>query len=186
MGLTAWPTDLDPACNMGKTRTRTLFQVFDTLLYTKNDGTVTSYVCESWDMKDDVTAEFVLKDGITFHNGDPLTAEDVKFTLERLLNDTEGYVDANVAALYKNFDKIEADGQKLTITLKAADPILFGRLSSILGMYIVPQNYVQEVGNEAFAQQPIGTGPYKLTGPITAENIELTYYEGYDRMNGVY
>lgn len=180
IGLTAWPTDLDPAVNMGKTRTRTLFQIFDTLLYTKSDGTYDSYICESWGMKDDVTAEFKLKEGITFHNGAPLTAKDVQFSFERIMNDKDAYVDANIVTLIGTIAKVEAvDELTVRFTTEAPDPILYGRLASILGVYIVPMDYMNEVGVEAFAQQPVGTGPYMLTAPLTAEKIELTYYEGY-------
>ena len=180
IGLTAWPTDLDPAVNMGKTRTRTLFQIFDTLLYTKSDGTYDSYICESWEMKDDVTAEFKLKEGITFHNGAPLTAKDVQFSFERIMNDKDAYVDANIVTLIGTIAKVEAvDELTVRFTTEAPDPILYGRLASILGVYIVPMDYMNEVGVEAFAQQPVGTGPYMLTAPLTAEKIELTYYEGY-------
>ena len=73
VGLTSWPSTLDPAAQMGKQNTPWLTQVYDTLLYCNNDGSISSYICESWEMIDDVTAEFKLKEGITFHNGDPLT-----------------------------------------------------------------------------------------------------------------
>lgn len=180
IGLTSWPTDLDPACNMGKTRTRTLFQVFDTLLYTKEDGSYDSYICESWEMKDDVTLEVKLKDGITFHNGDPLTAKDVKYSYDRIKNDTTGYVDANIFTLISTITEIEAvDELTVRFTTANPDPVLYGRLASILGVYIVPMDYLEEVGAEAFAQQPVGTGPYMMTAPVNAEKLEMTYYEGY-------
>lgn len=180
IGLMSWPTDLDPARSMGKTRTRTLFQIFDTLLYTKSDGTYGSYICESWGMKDDVTAEFKLKKGITFHNGDPLTAKDVQYSFERIFNDTEGYLDKNIVNIMRTITKVEAvDELTVRITTETPDPIIFGRVASILGVYIIPKDYVEEVGYEAFAVQPIGTGPYMMTAPLTAEKIELTYYEGY-------
>ena len=138
IGLMSWPTDLDPARSMGKTRTRTLFQIFDTLLYTKSDGTYGSYICESWGMKDDVTAEFKLKKGITFHNGDPLTAKDVQYSFERIFNDTEGYLAKNIVSIMRTITK---DSQGVAVmTLKKGH-----RIEEITdfkdGQFVKPSRY---------------------------------------------
>ena len=89
VGVTSWPANLDPATKMGKTCTRWIVQVYDTLLYAQNDGSVTSYLCESWNQVDEKTYEFKLKEGVTFHNvGIGLQREKV----ERHMNNVLGFL----------------------------------------------------------------------------------------------
>lgn len=179
IGITKWPSTLDPVVEMGNKSTRWINQVFDTLLYAEADGTITSYICESWEMIDEVTAEFKLKEGITFHNGYPLTAEDIKFSFDRVLFDEAGYSDPNISALVRTITNVEVvDELTVRMTTAAPDPILFSRVSSGLSVFIVSKQYVEEVGTEVFGTAPVGTGPYKVDS-ITPENMILSYYEGY-------
>ena len=179
VGVTAWPASMDPVTKMGWTQTRILYQVFDTLLYCNDDSTISSYICESWERIDDYTTEYKLKEGITFHNGYPLTAEDIKFTYDRVLFDETGYVDPNVTAVVNTIESVEVvDELTVRIITKIADPIIFDRVASSLGVYIVSKQYIEEVGNEQFGIAPVGTGPFMIDS-ITPENMMLSYYEGY-------
>lgn len=179
VGLTAWPTSLDPVVYMGVKTTRILPQIFDTILYCENDGSVSSYICEEWNMVDEVTAEFKLKEGITFHNGDPLTADDIKFSVERVILDESGYSDPNIATVFGTIKAVEVvDAQTFRMVTDGPDPIFFDRLASALGVCIVPQKYLEEVGTDVFGNQPVGTGPYKVDS-FSPEKIECSVYENY-------
>ena len=179
IGISSWPNTLDPAVEMGKKCTRIITQIYDTLLYCENDGTISSYICDSWKNVDEVTTEYKLKSGITFHNGDPLTAADVKYSFERVLLDESGYTDPNVATVVGTISSVDAvDDLTVRIVTDGPDPIIFSRIASMLGVYIVPQNYLESVGTDVFATQPMGTGPYKVDS-ITPESLMLSYYEGY-------
>ena len=179
VGISAWPKNLDPVVKMGKTSTPIITQVFDTLLYINNEGELTSYICDSWKKIDDTTTEYKLKKGITFQNGDPLTAKDVKFSYERVLNDKSGYVDPNVRSVIGTIAGVEAvDDLTVRIKTKRIDPIIFNRVAARLGVYIVPEGYFNKVGKDKFGTQPIGTGPYKVVS-ITPEKLQMTYYDKY-------
>lgn len=179
VGVTAWPASLDPITKMGWTQNRILYQVYDTLLYCEDDSTISSYICDSWTRIDERTTEYKLKEGITFHNGYPLTAEDIKFSLDRVLFDDTGYCDPNVTAVVNTIESVEVvDELTVRIVTKIADPIIFDRLASNLGVYIVSKLYIEEVGNETFGIQPVGTGPFKVDF-ITPENLMVSYYDGY-------
>ncbi len=179
VALSSWPTSLDPAALMGKQNTPWLAQVYDTLLYNSEPGVLDSYICESWEMIDELTAEFKLKEGITFHNGDPLTAEDIKYSYERVLNDDTGYINANIPGVVSTITNIEVvDELTVRMSTDAPDPILLDRVGARLGVWIVPQNYLEEVGTDVFGTQPMGTGPYKVDS-ISPESMMLSYYEGY-------
>lgn len=179
VGVTAWPASLDPITKMGWTQNRILYAVYDTLLYCEDDSTISSYICDSWTRIDERTTEYKLKEGITFHNGYPLTAEDIKFSLDRVLFDDTGYCDPNVTAVVNTIETVEVvDDLTVRIITKIADPIIFDRLASNLGVYIVSKQYIEEVGNETFGIEPVGTGPFKVDY-ITPENLMVSYYEGY-------
>ena len=176
VGVTAWPASLDPITKMGWTQTRILYQVYDTLLYCNDDSTISSYICDSWTRIDDYTTEYKLKEGITFHNGYPLTAEDVKFTFDRVLFDDTGYCDPNVTAVVNTIESVEVvDELTVRMVTSIPDPIIFDRLASSLGVYIVSKQYIEEVGNETFGVSPVGTGPFKVDS-INPENLMLSYY----------
>ena len=180
-GIGPWPTSLDPGSSVGNDTAPFFPQFFDNLLYATNDGKIESYVCESWEYVDDtaVVTEYKLKDGIFFHNGDQLTSADIKFTIERLLQGDVSYFSTNARSIISTIERVEiVDPLTFRIITSAPDPVIFSRLAAQLGVYIVPQKYMEAVGVEAFGQKPIGTGPYRVDsfGP---EKITMSYFEGY-------
>lgn len=103
-----------------------------------------------------------LRDGVKFHNGETMTAEDVAFTLssERLWGETPYEPRGKTYAA--GFVRVEATAP-LTVEIETSDEDINipGKLSGFIG-YVVPKAYYLEIGVEAFGQAPIGTGPYKL------------------------
>ncbi|MBR4120962.1 MAG: hypothetical protein IKT95_04330, partial [Spirochaetales bacterium] len=179
IGVSSWPKTLDPARGMGLANVRWLYEVFDTLLYCEDDGTISSYICDSWKMIDDYTSEYKLKRGITFHNGDPLTAEDVAYSLMRPFTYRAGYIDANVKTIVSSIDHCEViDDLTLRIITADPDPVIFQRLAGYMSVYIIDKKYFEEEGEEVFATSPVGTGPYKVDS-LTGESLMLSYYDGY-------
>lgn len=178
-GIGPWPTSLDPAASIGSDTAPFFPQFFDTILYADNNGKIRSYICESWEILNDCTSEYKLKEGITFHNGDQLTSDDIKFTIERVLEGDISYFSTNARAIISTIDHVEImDPLTFRIVTSEADPVIFSRLAAQLGVYIVPKAYMESVGVEKFGQSPIGTGPYRVMN-FTPEKLELLYYEGY-------
>ena len=86
-----WPTYIDPAVGSDYSDTMAIVQLYDPLVFPNLDGSVGPYLAEKWDISDDsLTYTFYLRKGVKFHNGDELTAEDVVFSTERLVNIGEG------------------------------------------------------------------------------------------------
>ena len=176
VGLAALPTDLDPDKSIGIASIKLFYNMFDTLLFTDKEGEICGQLAESWEWKDDTTLNVTLREGVTFQNGEPCTSEDVKFTFDRILS---GYGDGTIAVLYETLDSVEiVDDLTITFKLKEPDAAFEQRLGSIWGASIVPKDYVEEIGDEAFQTAPIGTGPYKMV-EYSPEKYVLERYDGF-------
>jgi len=138
----------------------------------------TPSLAESWTMaKDGRTWEFVLRKNTRFHNGDPVTAEDVKFSFER-------YRGA-AATLFK--DRVRevqvVDPGRVRFHLKDPWPdfmTFYGTSASGAG-WIVPKKYVEKVGEDGFRRAPIGAGPYKFVSFQPGVELVLEAFDGYWR-----
>jgi peptide/nickel transport system substrate-binding protein len=115
-------------------------------------------LAESWSVSEDArTYDFVLREGAKFHNGDPVTAADVKFSFER-------YKGASNALMKARVEAIEiADPRHVRFKLKEPwlDFLTYYATATGAG-WIVPKNHIEKVGEEAFKKAPVGAGPYKF------------------------
>lgn len=117
-----------------------------------------SDLAESWENIDDNTWSFKLKEGVKFHNGEELTADDVKFTLERVAKD-ETLLEFGS---YKQIQEVKVKSDyEFDIITENPEPALLNRLSR-LGSGILPKDYIEKEGWEVFLKEPVGSGPYKL------------------------
>src|SRR6266850_1867222 len=108
---------------------------------------------------DSKTATFTLRKGVKFHNGDPVTPQDVKFS-------------------YENYRGAKADVFKKPFL---DFPYLFGTANVAGAAWVVPEKYYKQVGADAFKQKPIGAGPYKLVNHEPGVKVELEAFDGYYR-----
>ena len=119
------------------------------------------------------SSKFVLRKGAKFHDGEPVTAEDVKFSFERYRGTSAKAIKDRVAA-------VEApDTQKVRFKLKAPWPDFMTFYANATGAgWVVPKKYVEKVGDDGYKKAPVGAGPYKFVS--FAPGIELTM-EAYDQ-----
>jgi len=125
-------------------------------------------LAKSWAASDDgLVYEFVLRDGVKFHNGEPVTSEDVKYSYER-------YRGAANKALKDRVAAVETpDPQHVLFKLKQPWPdFMIFYASSTAAAWIVPKKYVEQVGEDGFKKAPIGAGPYKFVS--FTPGLELT------------
>jgi peptide/nickel transport system substrate-binding protein len=135
-------------------------------------------LAESYEIAADFkSAKFTLRQDIKFHNGDPVTPEDVQFTFEQ-------YRGANAKVLHDKTDQIQIlDNRTIQFVFKA--PFLdfltlYGCASSGAG-WIVPKAYYQKVGADGFKQQPVGAGPYRFVSQQPGTQIEFEAFTEYWR-----
>jgi peptide/nickel transport system substrate-binding protein len=177
--VTLAPRWLDPGeTESAITPFMVLYAIHDALVKPMPGGQTTPSLAESWSMSPDgLTYEFLLRRGITFHNGDPVTAEDVKFSFDR-------YKGAGAQLLKDKVRTVEVvDARRVRFRLKEAWPdfmTFYGTTATGAG-WVVPKKYVEKVGDEGFKRAPIGAGPYRFVGSQPGIEMTLEAFEGYWR-----
>jgi peptide/nickel transport system substrate-binding protein len=172
------PTWFDPAETPGII---TPFMV----LYALHDGMVKSMpgqpmapsLAESWSGSEDgLSYEFVLRKDAKFHNGDPVTAEDVKFSFERYRGTSHDLIKNRVT-------EVETpDSQHVRFKLKAPWPDFLTFYATATGAgCIVPKKYVGKVGDDGFKKAPVGAGPYKFVSFTPGVELVLEAFDQYWR-----
>lgn len=161
-------TTLDPGMHAETPTGNVERQIFDTLIRIDADLQYQPSVATSWEAVDDTTWAIVIRQGIKFHDGAELTAADVKYSIDRILDP------ANQSPQVSNLNAIKEvrllGDYQLEIITAQPYPVLPARLA---GLRVVPKHYVEQVGKDEFGQRPIGSGPYKLVSWVKDEAITL-------------
>ena len=173
------PTWFDPAETAGIiTPFMVLYAMHDALVKPMPGKPLAPSLAESWTQsKDGLTYDFLLRKNVRFHNGDAMTAEDVKFSFER-------YRGASAALLKGKVAKVEVlDPHRVRFTLKQAWPdfLTFYATPATGAAWIVPKKYVEQVGDDGFLRRPVGLGPYKFVSHTPGIELVMEAYEGYWR-----
>jgi len=155
-----------------------LYALHDALVKPMPAGLNTPSLAESWTMsKDGLTYEFVLRKGIKFHNGDPVTSEDVKFSFDR-------YRGAAAKLLKERVREVQiVDPERVRFHLNDPWPdfmTFYGTTASGVG-WIVPKRYVERVGDEAYKKAPVGAGPYRVVSFNPGVELVAEAFDGYWR-----
>src|ERR1044071_7667661 len=172
------PTWFDPAETSGIiTPFMVLYALHDAMVKPMPGNAFAPCLAESWTAAEDgLSYEFVLRKGPLFHNGEPVTAEDVKFSFERYRGASHDMMKARVAAI----DIV--DPQRVHFQLKEPWPDFLTFYGSATGAgWIVPKKYVEKVGEDGFKKAPIGAGPYKFVSFNPGVELTLEAFDGYWR-----
>lgn len=155
-----------------------LYALHDALVRPMPGTKMGNSLAESWtESPDGLVYEFKLRQGLRFHNGDSLTAEDVKFSFERY----KGTGAAEFRAKVQTVEVVDP----LTIRFHLHEPwpdfmTFYGTTATAAGL-VVPKKYLEQVGEEGFQRQPIGVGPFKFVSHTPGVEVVLEAYEGYWR-----
>src|SRR5262245_57838971 len=136
-------------------------------------------VAERWERAADGKSwTFYLRKGQRFHNGDPVTAQDVKWSLERTMSPES--IASGAAALRRAIDRIEGvDACTVRVYTKGVSPPFAASLSRAVFMEgsVMPRKYFEKVGEKGFREKPVGSGPWKFARSVPGDRIE---YEAID------
>lgn len=178
VGIPAPVLTFDPANYRDRTTESVLRNIFDGLVTRNPDGTVEAMIAESWENPTPTEWIFTIRDGVKFHDGSDLTVEDVVFTFERII--TEGAINGNTAARKGLIGPLvgveKVDDSRVKFILEEPWPILIAMLPH---QQIVPKDYLEKVGDEEFARNPVGAGPFKLKEARLDERIVLERFDDY-------
>jgi len=131
-------------------------------------------VATSWQPVDDTTWEFTVRTGITFHDGTPLTASDVAFSINQILDPEFNSRRAAVIPGIAGAEAVDDQTVHVFTEFPLANAVLI--LSRI---QVVPEAYYREVGSEAFSEAPIGSGPYAFESWSRGDFVALRAYDDY-------
>jgi peptide/nickel transport system substrate-binding protein len=176
-GQSAEPDRFDPHLTTAYAAFQILENVYDTLVQPGPDLTMEPALATEWTVSEDqLTWTFTLREGVTFHNGSELTADDIVYSLERIRDPDVG---SGAAFRLDAVDTIEApDESTVVVTVSAPTPNLLTLLGGYKGMAIVAEETVEDGSIDT---TPVGTGPFVFESYSPGDGVELVRNENYWR-----
>jgi peptide/nickel transport system substrate-binding protein len=181
VAMASAPTSLDPADHRSRESETVIRNMFDGLVTRDTRSGVHLELAEEMTWLDDTTLEVKLRQGVLFHNGDEMTADDVVFTFDRIIQENAiEYPDPHTSprkgliAPLDSVDKID----DYTVQFNFSGPWP-PAMQLMVHQQIVPKAYIEEVGTEGFIAQPIGTGPFKFVEGQLDDQIVLERFDDY-------
>ena len=163
---------LDPRITQSRHELQVIRQIFDSLITLDDNGNPAGWLAESWDVAEDFTSiTFKLRPGVVFHDGTPCNADAFKFTYDSIADPATG---SQAAIDYLGPYKGTVVHDDLTFTVEYTRP--YGAMiSGFVLAYLAPVSptAVQENGDAWFAENPVGTGPFKFVEWVRRSHITL-------------
>jgi peptide/nickel transport system substrate-binding protein len=184
VALSEAPVTLDPADHRSRPSETVIRNMFDGLVTRDNRSGVHNEIAEEWTWIDDVTLEVKLRQGILFHNGNEMTADDVVYTYNRVIQEnaieypeTHTSPRKGLIAALESIEKVD----DYTVMMHFSNPWP-PAIQMLVHQQIVPQGYLEEVGTEGFVNNPIGTGPFMFVS--SSSGLEEVVMERFDDYYG--
>lgn len=152
--------------------------LFDSLVERDYDGKIVPGLATSWNVVDDKTIDFKLRQGVKFHNGQTMTADDVKASMDHQLDKS---INAPSTSIFASMQGIEViDPQTVRLTLSKTDARIFDLLAN--NFAVMPAQYIKDAGVDGITKHPIGTGPYMFVEWVKDDHLTLeanpNYWDG--------
>src|SRR5690242_12608422 len=155
-----------------------LYAIHDALTKPMPGKLITPSLAESWtESKDGLTYDFKIRKGVKFHNGDAVTAEDVKFTFERYKGASAKLLKDRV----KEVQVVAPDHARFVLKAPWPDFMAFYGTSATGAAWIVPKKYIEKVGEDAYKKAPVGAGPFKFVSFQPGIELVLDAFPDYWR-----
>ena len=174
IGIEASPTTLIPNTDPNFVKDLHLKSIFEPLIGRSPDGEMTPLLATEWENTDELTWKFKLREGVKFHNGEVLTPEAVKYSIDYVMDEK------NQSGYRGHFAPIEEvkiiDELNFEIITREPMPTLLIKLAD--NLLIMEPKHMEEVGDGA-AESPIGTGPYKFVEMVRDQSFKMVAFEEY-------
>jgi len=174
--LPGQPATLDPHVQWDTDSYTVYRNIFDNLVTRDNDGRIVPQIATAWTHRTPTEIEFTIRTDVKWHDGTPLTAEDVVFSVRRIINPEFR------SPQLSQFDSITAAEvlapDKVLLRTRVPYPVL---LAQLVKLSIVPRAYIERVGAERFNLEPMGSGPYRFVSWQRGVRVTLEAYDQYWR-----
>jgi peptide/nickel transport system substrate-binding protein len=181
VALSSAPDTLDPADHRNRQSETVIRNMFDGLVTRDSTSGVHLELAEALNWLDDTTLEVTLRQGVKFHDGVEMTADDVVYTFERIIGENMiEYPEAHTSprkGLIAPLESVEKTGDYTVVMhFSATWPVA---MQMLVHQQIVPKHYLEEVGTEGFVAHPIGTGPFKFVSAKGLDEIVMERFDDY-------
>lgn len=171
------PESLDPAVDTLITSVSVMMNIYDSLIWRDGDGKIVPGLAESWEFPQPDLMRLTLRKGVTFHNGDPFTADDVVFSFQRLFDkDNPSPLLSSLNGFVDSVEKV--DDFTVLVHMPAPRATV---VPTLVRIPILPKKAFEAVGAQAFGVAPIGTGPFKFVRWDKNQQIVLERNDAYWR-----
>jgi peptide/nickel transport system substrate-binding protein len=151
------PNSLDPHVQWNPDSFNVYRNIFDNLLTRDDGGEIAPQIATEWEYRSDTEVVFTIRNDVTFHDGQKLTAEDVVFSVKRI---TDPAFASPQLGQFQSITNAVAEGEStVVLTTDGPYPVLFAQLTKLS---IVPRHVVESISKDEFNATPIGSGPYKF------------------------
>ncbi len=176
VGVAADPVSVDPEVTVLTSGWAMLRHVYEPLLWRDDGMKLIPVLAESWRRVNDLTWRFTLRKGVRFHTGEPFTAAAVKYTIDRIRDPNNRFVNSQFRSYIAAIDKVNVlDDYTVEFVTKQPSRALLPNLTTI---YILPPKLGASLG-EKFGTQPTGTGPFRLVSYASNSQMVLEAFDGY-------
>jgi peptide/nickel transport system substrate-binding protein len=167
---------VDPAAQRDTVTGIIISQMYDTLIHKTSSGKLEPGLASEWKVADDgLSIVFTIRQGVLFHNGDAMTADDVAFSLNRAIKSS---LTSNVSSMMEGAEVLDGTHVKLNLKDRFAPA---PECVAATGLSVVSKRAVEELGDDGFRKAPVGTGPYKFVSWKGGDRIVMTAFDGHWR-----
>ncbi|MET0746751.1 MAG: ABC transporter substrate-binding protein [Rhizobium sp.] len=172
--LVSEPSSLDPQKQWNPDSYFVYRNIFDQLVSRDDAGKIVPSIATTWTYKSDTEIAFALRDDVTFQDGQKLTAEDVAFSVNRIID--KKFASPQLSQFNKIVSATVSGAHEVTIKTDGPYPVL---LAQLVKLSIVPKHVVEAVGNDAFNLKPVGSGPYRFDSWQRGVAVSLVRNDSY-------
>lgn len=175
------PNSLDPHVQWNPDSFNVYRNIFDNLITRDDEGKIVPQIATGWKYLSDTEVEFKIRGDVKFHDGKPLTADDVVFSIKRITD--PAFASPQLSQFNQIADAVAKDPTTVVVTTKGPYPVLLAQLTKLS---IVPKHVVEAESKDEFNLNPVGSGPYKFDHWTRGVEVVVTRNDDYWGQKGVF